>query len=228
MRTLKTALLLAALALHASPALAFRNFTVPSSSMGPVLGPGDVVTAALYGFDYDALARGEALTPSDDPAFQPKRGDIAFFTVEDGMVFVMRIVGVGGDRVQMVEGVLQLNGQPVPTRPTEPVPDTCPEGESCEFFREAPPGTVGSYVVMSQQERGIGDNTPAFVVPDGRFFVMGDNRDNSNDSRFGNGDFGTVGFVPRKAMIGRLHAILYSPRETPPFANRLAGFPASR
>ncbi|WAJ26960.1 signal peptidase I [Antarcticirhabdus aurantiaca] len=226
MRKLVITVLVAATAILPSAAHAFRNFTVPSSSMEPVLGPGDVVTAALYGFDYDALAQGQPLTPSDDPTFQPKRGDVAFFSAEDGTVFVMRIVGLGGDRVQMVGGLLHLNGEPVPTRPTNAVPDLCTDGEACEFFRETPPGMDGGYVVMSQREDGIADSTEAFTVPEGHFFVMGDNRDNANDSRFVGSDFGMVGFVPREAMIGRLHAILYSPRPSPPFADRIAGFPA--
>lgn len=221
----RSLLVLVCLALS-TPASAFRNYTMPSTSMLPTLDVGDIVTAALYGVDYAALATGTAKPgeESRDPQFQPQRGDVAFFKVADGTDYVKRIVGLPGDRVQMRGGFLFLNGVPLLTETVEPVEGACPSGTSCTFIRETLP-EGRSYVVIDMQDGSPGDDTPEFLVPANCYFTMGDNRDNSFDSRFM--DIGPVGYVPREAIVGKLHFVLSS--DLPASGqDRIDGFPHLR
>ncbi|WP_161992625.1 signal peptidase I [Aureimonas leprariae] len=212
------------------PAFAFRNLSIPSTSMLPTLGVGDIVTAEFYGVDYAALAAGKPFDPKagEKPDFQPQRGDIVAFQLAGQPVFVKRIVGLGGDRVQMRGGRLFLNGTAVAAAPIGAIEAGCPErAVSCTFFRETLPEGA-NYVTVDMQADSPGDDTEEFLVPPDRFFMLGDNRDNSNDSRFGTSDFGMFGTVPRSALIGRIARIVASPRSEPPAAERLQGFPNAK
>lgn len=206
----------------AAPAAAFRDYTIPADGMLPTLGAGDLITVALYGLDYGAMAEGATGegVASPDPAFGPHQGDVATFVASDRKDYVKRIIGLPGDSVQMKGGVVWLNGAPLPTVPVKPVDGVCAPDDPCAFFRETLPNGV-SYLVISLAENGPGDETEVFRVPAGHYFVLGDNRDNSMDSRF---NIGAIGYVPAGALVGKLRYILSSPRPGP-VEERVAGFP---
>ena len=164
-------------------------YNAPSSSMAETIMVGDVYLA-----DIDVYARKD-----------PQRGDVALFHPHAGdpTVYAKRVIGLPGDRVQMVDGRLVLNGTPVSREPG-------PDGP----IAEAPPGarryleTLPNgvrYETLDFEEGGFLDNTQAFEVPPGSYFVLGDNRDNSTDSRVAD-----IGFVPRDRFIGRVAWLLYS------------------
>jgi signal peptidase I len=130
----------------------------------------------------------------------PERGDIAVFepVPEPGRYFVKRVIGLPGDRIRMIDGVLHINGEVMPREPAGSVEieDNGQMG-AVQAFRETLPNGV-SYTVLERGETEL-DNTREYVVPDGHVFMMGDDRDNSADSRTS-----IVGYVPLDHVIGRV------------------------
>ncbi|MBE9604186.1 signal peptidase I [Acetobacteraceae bacterium H6797] len=193
-------------------------FRVPSSSMEPNLLPGDnfMVSKSAYGIGRYSLA---VPLPIEGRLFgaQPKRGDIAVFRVPRlSTSYVMRVLGLPGDRVQMIDGVLQLNGEAVSLETVGPFVNSW--GEAATLQRETlPDGT--RYLVLNSRDAGPGDNTRLFTVPPGHYFVLGDNRDNAADSRF------DTGFIPESDLIGRARNI-YGNDGGRPFARRAWLVPA--
>jgi signal peptidase I len=188
-------------------ALFFQTFTMPSASMIPTLLPGDYFFVSKYSYGYTRFS-----LPFSLPLFsgrilasEPQRGDVAVFRLpEDNSVdYVKRIVGLPGDRIQMIGGVLQINGQPVKH---ERIDDFVGDGGShVQRYRETLPSGV-SFATLNLTDNGFYDNTPLYTVPTGRYFVIGDNLDNSEDSR----DLSRVGYVPFENLIGRVEIIYFS------------------
>ncbi|MBV8687272.1 MAG: signal peptidase I [Alphaproteobacteria bacterium] len=199
-------------------------FMIPSGSMLPRLMIGDYLFVAKwpYGYSRYAMPFGLGRFEGRYLAGEPERGDIVVFRYpgkdED---WVKRLIGLPGDKVQMRAGQLFLNGRPVtrvriadfrmprsansPCRYVgnyRPAPATDGDGDFCPYprFRETLPNGR-SYDVLDQIH-GIADDTPVYTVPAGHYFMMGDNRDDSADSRFTLADQG-VGFLPRDNLIGR-------------------------
>jgi signal peptidase I len=176
----------------------FQPFNMPSGSMVPTLLVGDYFFASKY-----AYARIWGTVPA--------RGDVvAFLSPKDNStVYVKRVVGLPGDRIQMKQGVPHINGVPVPR---ERLPDFAGE-DACgsagatrtKRWRETLPNGA-SYETLDCVDNGFYDNTNVYTVPEGRIFVLGDNRDNSVDSRV----LSSMGYVPLENIIGRAGMIFFS------------------
>jgi signal peptidase I len=167
-------------------------FSIPSRSMQPLLLPGDQLFAARWG--------------------RPDRGDVVIVRVGETK-YLQRLIGMPGDRVQMVHGRLMLNGEPVRRRRLAAGQAPCRDRLRvlCRLprYREWLPNGR-TYEILQPGGLSSADDTIDFHVPRGHFFVLGDNRDDSADSRFAPGDSGGVGYVARRDMVGRALAIWFS------------------
>jgi len=172
----------------------YQPFSMPSGSMLPTMLPGDrfMVSTRVY-------RRGGEGTPFASLIFgeeEPERGDIVVFRHPvDRHPYVKRLIGKPGDTVQMRDGRVVLNGVVLPQKRST---DYRPEGDdrSFEMYLETLPNGR-SYSVLNLVDGGTSDDTRLFQVPPGHYFFLGDNRDNSADSRF------TLGVVPRDHFIGK-------------------------
>jgi signal peptidase I len=124
------------------------------------------------------------------------------------------VIGLPGDEIQMIHGVLNINGKAVPKVRTDDYVTTDPSGRERRVPRylETLPNGV-TYPVLDLVQDGFGDNTEVYKVPEGEFFMMGDNRDNSTDSRF----LSEVGFVPFQNLVGKAQIIFFSIDESTSF-----------
>ena len=207
--------------------LFFQPFWIPSESMKDTLLVGDFVfiNKMAYGYSryscpFDACPIKGRLFGSD-----PKRGDVVVFShPQSHEVLVKRLIGLPGDRIQMKAGLLYINDVLAPQEPAGQFDEVMEpqgsmgnrprcqnqnvtEGEICSRSRsvETLPNGV-KHDVLNIEDNGYGDNTEVFEVPAENYFFMGDNRDNSLDSRFPNG----VGYVPAENLIGRADMVLFS------------------
>ena len=210
--------------------LFFQPFWIPSESMKDTLLIGDFVFVNKMAYGYSKYSCPFAICPISGRILggEPQRGDVVVFRHPvNGQDFVKRLIGLPGDTIKMTEGLLYINGAvapqvadgtfeelmepqgPMGNRPrceNGPVGDggTCTRSR----FRETLPNGV-THDVLNIDDNGAGDNTDVFTVPPGNYFFMGDNRDNSQDSRFAQSASG-VGFVPAENLIGRADRIMFS------------------
>ena len=215
--------------------LVFRSFflspfNIPSESMLPRLLVGDYLLAQkwAYGYSRHSLPFGLPLIPGRIFASEPERGDVVIFKAPplEDTDYIKRVIGLPGDTVQMVDGLLHLNGEPVKQERIADFrvaisPNTgCaaaefytirPDGVAfCSYprFRETLPGGR-SYEVL---DLGISpaDNTAPVIVPEAMMFLLGDNRDNSQDSRFAAQPGGGIGLVPQDNLVGKAGLMMWS------------------
>jgi signal peptidase I len=193
--------------------LLFQPFDIPARSMVPTLLEGDYlfVSKYAYGYTHYSLPFSPRVFPGRIFGSAPARGDVVVFRLpkDDSVDYIKRVVGLPGDRIQMKQGLLYINGTAVVR---ERLADLV-EGDSCGLdsgartkrWRETLPNNV-SYETMDCVDNGFYDNTNVYTVPDGHFFMLGDNRDNSTDSRV----LSAVGYVPLENIVGRAGLIFYS------------------
>lgn len=183
--------------------LVVQPFSIPSGAMMPTLEVGDymVATKFPYGFKNFSLPYGRFLPEFSIATASPKRADVVIFRLpkDPSIDYVMRIVGMPGETVQVMDGVTYINGTALKREPVGKYENTDSESEAyrdAPLFREFTP-EGSSYTVLELDENSQGDNTELFTVPDGQYFVMGDNRDNSSDSRY------NVGYVPEAYIYAK-------------------------
>ena len=193
--------------------LLFQPFTIPSASMEPTLFQGDyiIVSKFAYGLSRHSLPFSPDLFKGRILGQQPQRGDVIVFKLpRDGHTdYIKRLIGLPGDRIQIRGGVVYINGKGVPRDEMTPTTEKTQSGfgRPVQRFRETLPNGR-SYVTYSYGSDGEVDNTGVYAVPDGHYFMMGDNRDNSQDSRFP--EETGVGYVPFENLEGRADLILLS------------------
>ncbi len=186
---------------------AFEPFNIPSGSMIPTLLIGDYLFVSKFSYGYTRYS-----FPFSPPLFEgrimgslPERGDVAVFRKpgEEETDYIKRIVGLPGDRIQMIRGVLHINGEAVKR---EKVGGRGDGGFSAftEYLETLPSGR--QHLIRERSDNEVMDNSPEYRVPDGHVFAMGDNRDNSQDSRALN----EVGYVPVENLIGRAEILFFS------------------
>ncbi len=209
--------------------LFFQPFWIPSGSMKNTLLIGDFLFVNKMAYGYSQHSCPFSMCPFTGRilARDPEMGDIVVFKHPTTQVdFIKRLVGLPGDTVQMIDGVLQINGKPVkleengkfvevneqqgPMRNTPLCGNgSVALGNDCEktLYRETLPNGVEHNVLNIGD--GFADNTPLYTVPEGHYFFVGDNRDNSGDSRLP-AHSGGVGFVPFENLIGRADRVIFS------------------
>jgi signal peptidase I len=186
---------------------AYEPFNIPSRSMEPTLLVGDYlfVKKWVYGYSRHSL-------PFSWPPFSGRiwsapveRGDVVVFKVptDNETDYIKRIVGLPGDRIQMIDGILNINGQPVKREPIDDWVDD--QNKTYHRYIETLPNGVRHVIIeISDHEPGrASDNTEEYVVRPGHYFGMGDNRDNSADSH-------AWGDIPEQNLVGRASFIFYS------------------
>ncbi len=210
--------------------LFFQPFWIPSGSMKDTLLIGDFLFVNKMAYGYSRYSCPFGLCPFSGRiwAAEPERGDVVVFRHPvNGSDFIKRLIGLPGDTVQVKGGLLFINGREVPQTPDGifseiyqkqgpmgefPRCENSPVGEGGDCTssraRETLPGGR-THEVLNIMDGGPGDNTDVFTVPEGHYFFMGDNRDNSMDSRFSQPN-GGVGFVPAEYLIGRADRIMFS------------------
>jgi signal peptidase I len=195
--------------------LLFQPFNIPSGSLIPTLLIGDYLFVSKYTYGYSkySLPLSEYLPFQAHGrvwAAEPKRGDIAVFKLpkDNATDYIKRVIGLPGDKIQVVEGVLTINGKPVKRERIADYEtlDAFDQTVKVAQYNETLPGGVTHRVIERDGDRGFWDNTEVYTVPAGHFFMMGDNRDNSTDSR----DLGAVGYVPFENLVGRAEVIFFS------------------
>jgi signal peptidase I len=192
----------------------FQPFNIPSGSMKETLLVGDYlfVSKFSYGYSHYSLPFSPRLFSGRIWSGAPERGDIVVFRLpkDDSVDYIKRVIGLPGDHIQMIGGVLHINGKPVERERIEDFVETDAQGTTTRTkrWRETLPNGV-SYTTLDLVDNGFYDNTPVYQVPAGHYFMMGDNRDNSTDSRV----LSQVGYVPFENIVGRAQIIFFSIRE---------------
>lgn len=191
--------------------LFFEPFHIPSGSMKSGLLTGDFVFVSKSSYGYSKYSFPFGLAPIKDRIFftEPKRGDVAVFRLPTNpkINYIKRLIGLPGDKIQIKDSLLYLNGKLIDRKKLESFKTTNrydAEVTMDQYLETLPSGK--SYKIIEAAYDLPQDNTKIYVVPEGHYFFMGDNRDNSKDSRFSY----DVGFVPAQNLIGKAKFIFMS------------------
>lgn len=192
----------------------YEPFYIPSGSMKPGLKDGDFIIVSKYDYGYSRYSFPFGLPFFSGRIFFNKdklqRGDVLVFRLprDPSINYIKRLIGLPGDKIQMKDGKLYVNDKEISKTYIEDIEeyDGIPESE-VKAFREVLDNGK-EVVVLDRVDDGKGDNTPVFTVPEKHYFFMGDNRDNSLDSRFPE-----TGFVPEENLIGKAKVIFLSSKE---------------
>lgn len=189
----------------------YQPFNIPSGSMKKTLLVGDYlfVSKLSYGYSKFSFPFSPDIFSGRILSAEPKRGDVVVFRLprDHSLDYIKRVIGLPGDEIQMKGGVLYINGAAVPkVRKGEfTTPEDGGVAEVIPAFEETLPNGV-TYTVLDSDPAGPFDNTGVYKVPAGHYFMMGDNRDNSTDSRATWG----VSYVPHENLVGRAEVIFFS------------------
>ena len=188
----------------------FQPFNIPSGSMKPTLLVGDYIFVSKFSYGYSRWSFPFGLAPFEGRVWkgEPERGDVIVFKYppDPSKDYIKRVVGLPGDKVQLIDSVVHVNGRPV---------RRVQDGEFVEAvrgletrvptYRETlASGRSYETLDINTQPGNVVDNTPEYAVPPDSYFFLGDNRDNSLDSRF------DVGFVPSELLVGKAQLIFLS------------------
>ena len=190
---------------------AYEPFNIPSGSMIPTLLVGDYlfVSKFSYGYSRYTVAFGAPLFDGRLFYTKPERGDVAVFKLprDNKTDYIKRIIGLPGDRIQVIGGILHINGEAVKRDRVEDFVTTDQFGRQvrvAQYVETLPNGR--KHNIIEESDTGSLDNTQVYTVPENHFFAMGDNRDNSLDSRVSS----MVGFVPVENLVGRAEFLFFS------------------
>lgn len=204
---MKTAVLAVLLALFIRTFF-YEPFNIPSGSMYPTLEVGDYlfVSKPSYGYSRYAFPFGIADFEGRVMESIPKRGDVIVFKLPNNtsVDYIKRLIGMPGDRIRMISGRLYINGQIVPREEVGLRRINATEGGQetvTEYIETLPDGSM--HRIYEETDHESLDDTEEFVVPEGSYFMMGDNRDNSMDSR-------VIGMVPADNLVGRAEILFFS------------------
>ncbi len=191
--------------------LLFQPFNIPSSSMKPTLLIGDFlfVSKFSYGYSRHSFPFSPTRLGGRSSNVGPARGDVVVFKLpaDNRTDFIKRVIGLPGDTIQMRNGVVWLNGLPLKRARVDDFIEPGRDRRDIRIpqYRETLPGGR-SYLTLDQIEGGPADNTGLYRVPEGHYFMMGDNRDNSTDSRV----VRYVGYVPHENLVGPAQFLFFS------------------
>jgi signal peptidase I len=216
LETVKTVVYAVLIALVVRTVL-IEPFNIPSRSMLPTLLVGDYLFVSKYSYGYSRYSF--SLFGVSIPfalggdygrilGHAPERGDVAVFKLprDNKTDYIKRVIGLPGDRIQMRDGILNINGEPVKRQPASSYDDL--DKDRVTHYRqyiETLPNGVSHRILERSDDEAL-DNTGVYIVPPGHYFMMGDNRDNSLDSRVPS----AVGYVPAGNFVGRAEFLFFS------------------
>jgi signal peptidase I len=213
LQTVKTVLYASLIAVGIRSFL-FEPFHIPSGSMIPTLLIGDYLFVAKYSYGYSHFSLPFSLNLFSGRLFaaEPKGGDVVVFRkpTDVSVDYIKRMIGLPGDRIQMKHGLLYINGDPVTREPVDNFVDQW--GNSYPQYIETLPNGVSHRIIQQQGDTGPLTDTPEVLVQPGHYFMMGDNRDDSMDSRTTE-----VGQVPAENLIGPAELLFLSLDQTAPW-----------
>ncbi len=191
-------------------AVAYEPFNIPSGSMKPTLLVGDYLFVSKYSYGYSRYSFPFGLNLFEDRIFykQPKRGDVVVFKLpaDNSTDYIKRLIGLPGDVIRVFNGEVYINNKKVPRQLMKKIETTNFYGQkiSINKYQETLPNGV-SYEVYDSENNSFADNTIEFRIKEDHFFMMGDNRDDSQDSRFSQ-----VGQIPKQNLVGRAEILFFS------------------